>query len=116
MDGNAEGVGNSQKTAQAGVTARSFEVGDIRSRKLASLGQRLLGPSLMFAAVLDVGCQAVADLIFGLGFHGAYQIRLNEDSVSHERQLAAVNKEGSKLATQRITKYSRNLGSGRKGT
>lgn len=114
MDGNAESVGNSQKTAQAGVTARAFEVGDIGSRKLASLGQYLLGPALVFAAELDVAGQAVADLIFGLGFHGAYQIRLNEYSVSHERQPETVNNDRSNLATERITKYSRNHGNGRK--
>ena len=60
--------------------------------------------------------QAVADLIFGLGFHGAYQIRLNEDSVSHERQPAAMNYDRPVLATERITKYSRNHGNGRKET
>lgn len=46
---------------QAGVAAGTFQIGDVRSRQLAAVGEHLLRPCIAFSSALDVGGEAAPD-------------------------------------------------------
>ena len=88
MNRDTQRLGDPQQATEAGVTARSFQVGDVRARQLASIGEHLLSPEVAFSSALYVGGEAAPDFIFRFDFHLGSQIRLNQRSVYHKRQGA----------------------------
>ena len=70
MKRDVKGTGDSQQASETGIAATSFDIGDVGSRKLAALGERLLGPGFAFASAQDLGSQAPSHFFFGFMFHG----------------------------------------------
>ena len=72
MNWHAEGVGNSEQDAEAGIAAGTFKVGDVGTGDFGTGGQRLLSPALAFSSVQDLGDKAAADLFLRWEFHRGF--------------------------------------------
>src|SRR4051794_7764466 len=78
MQRNPERIRDPQQTPQARIAPRALDIRNIAPGKLAQIRERLLRPTLAFPRAQDTLGQSASNFYFGLGFHGGYQIRLNE--------------------------------------
>ena len=69
MQRNTKRIRHAKQTAQAGIPARSLNIGDVGPGKLAHVGEDLLRPAFALARAGYAGRQAASDFGFRLGFH-----------------------------------------------